>query len=88
MKTQYQAALLALTLSAVSLSAFAGRDESLIQQTRKNQLAHDARAAQESKQKQVHIQQQQPAPVQASAPAPAAPTGHDAGSGPLTAPQH
>jgi hypothetical protein len=43
MKTTRFAALLALSLSASIVHA--ARDETLIQQTRKNQLAHDAQAS-------------------------------------------
>jgi hypothetical protein len=85
MKSQYQAALIALTLSAVSASAFAGRDEVLIQQTRKNQLAYEARLKQE---RQAQQQQQEKQTAQAAA----APAGQaaqqDDGAQPAAAPAH
>jgi hypothetical protein len=49
MKTCAISLLCLLTLVASS-SAFAGRDESLIQQTRKNKLANDAKVAAEKAQ--------------------------------------
>jgi hypothetical protein len=56
------AALLALSLCLAAALAHAGRDEILIGQTRKNQLAHDAcvrKARQEQARQQTHPQQQQ-----------------------------
>ncbi|WP_036164705.1 hypothetical protein [Massilia sp. 9096] len=49
MKSYRLAALLAavVTLSLSASFAHAARDETLIQQTRKNQVAHDAQARQE-----------------------------------------
>jgi len=68
MKSYRFAALLAAaaTLSLAVPFAHAGRDETLIQQTRKNQLAHDAcvdkeRQAQAPQQKQDQEQQAAPA---------------------------
>lgn len=66
MKT-HQTALIALALATLSSSAFAGRDEVLIQQTRKNQLAYEARIKQERQEKQ---QQQEKNTAQASGQAP------------------
>lgn len=43
MKPHRTALALALVSTFIASAARAGRDESLIQQTRKNQLAHDAR---------------------------------------------
>lgn len=51
MKLKQLPLLIALTLLA-SASAYAGRDEALIQVTRKNQLAHDAKMKKERQEKQ------------------------------------
>lgn len=56
MKSHHLAALLALSLAASF--AHAGRDETLIQQTRKNQLAHDA-CVEKAHQAQAHQQKQE-----------------------------
>lgn len=86
MKSPYQAALIALTLSAVSVSAFAGRDEVLIQQTRKNQLAYEARLKQE---RQAQQQQQQEKQTAQAAAAPAGQAAQqDDGAQPAAAPAH
>ncbi|MDN4053057.1 hypothetical protein QPK32_08205 [Massilia sp. YIM B02763] len=84
MKT-HQTALIALALATLSSAAFAGRDEVLIQQTRKNQLAYEARIKQERQEKQ---QQQEKNTAQA----PTGASGHapeqDAGAQPVAAPAH
>jgi hypothetical protein len=60
MKSHHLAALLAAaaTLSLAAPFAHAGRDETLIQQTRKNQLAHDA-CVEQSRQAQARQQKQE-----------------------------
>lgn len=68
----YQTALIVLSLASLSSAAFAGRDEVLIQQTRKNQLAYEARIKQERQEKQ---QQQQKNTAQAN-------TAHASGQAP------
>jgi hypothetical protein len=65
MKTYRFAALLALSLTASF--AHAGRDETLIQQTRKNQLEHDAQAQQSSQDLAGHHQQEKDATGAATA---------------------
>jgi hypothetical protein len=57
---RFAAALLALPLCLAASLAHAGRDEMLIGQTRKNQLAHDAcvrKARQEQARQPTHQQQ-------------------------------
>jgi hypothetical protein len=51
MKSKQLPLLLALTF-LVTTSAYAGRDEALIQITRKNQLAHDAKVKKEKQEKE------------------------------------
>jgi hypothetical protein len=63
MKSKQLPVLLALSFLATS-SAYAGRDEVLIQLTRKNQLAHEAKVRKEQQEKQ-----QKEAALAASAPA-------------------
>jgi len=69
MKSHNLAALLAAaaTLSLAAPFAHAGRDDTLIQQTRKNQLAHDA-CVDKARQDQAHQQKQEQD---------AAPAGHE-----------
>ena len=67
----YQTALIALVLASLSATAFAGRDEVLIQQTRKNQLAYEARIKQE-RQEQQKQQEKNTAQASGQAPEPAA----------------
>lgn len=57
MKPYFSAVLLSLSLIAVT--AHAARDEALIQQTRKNQLAHDAAVKAERLAKQDKTQQEE-----------------------------
>ena len=81
----YQTALIALALASLSSTAFAGRDEVLIQQTRKNQLAYEARIKQERQEQQ---KQQEKNTAQASAGASGQAPEHDAGAQPVAAPAH
>lgn len=77
MKLKQRTLLIALTLLA-SASAYAGRDEALIQQTRKNQLAHEAKMKkerQEQQQQQQQRQEDQPGAAPSSSPEPQTPTG-------------
>jgi hypothetical protein len=81
----YQTALIALGLAALSSSAFAGRDEVLIQQTRKNQLAYEARVKQERQEQQ---QQQEKKTAQAPAGASGQAPEHDTHAQQVAAPAH
>jgi hypothetical protein len=67
MKSKRLSVVFALSFLAMS-SAYAGRDEALIQQTRKNQLAHDAKMKKEQQEKQ---QKEAAAAANANTPAPA-----------------
>jgi hypothetical protein len=72
-KLKQRTVLIALTLLA-SASAYAGRDEALIQITRKNQLAHEAKMKKE-RQEQQQPQATQPDAAPSSSPEPHTPTG-------------
>jgi hypothetical protein len=74
-KLKQRTLLIALTLLA-SASAYAGRDEALIQQTRKNQLAHEAKMKKErQEQQQQQRQAGQPGAAPSSSEEPHTPTG-------------
>jgi hypothetical protein len=63
---------LVIALSLIACAAHAGRDESLIQQTRKNQLAYDAMVRKQEQEQKQQVAAAQPQSAAQAAPEPAA----------------